>query len=116
MTLLQDITRFAIRHNLTDADFGEFSVNDRRLVRDMREGKTPNTERHYRILRFMEDYRSPLPALVPPAPAPAPRPVGELVEAASIRAASANLLRLQLETGQYFPAARQAWLARHGAA
>lgn len=55
--LLAEIEGFASQHGMSDAAFGEASLNDRHLVRQLRAGRELRSATLARVRKFMAEYR-----------------------------------------------------------
>ena len=56
MALLDDIQAFIEAHELTERKFGELALNDKNLVPDIRDGRSPSLNTAERIRDFMLKY------------------------------------------------------------
>lgn len=54
--LLNDIAMFIADHGLSERKFGELALNDKNLVSDMRDGRSPSLKTVERLRRFMSAY------------------------------------------------------------
>lgn len=61
--LLADIAAFQAKHDLSEWQFGEMALNDRHLVRQLREGRDLRISTLARIREFMDTYRPEAPEL-----------------------------------------------------
>lgn len=56
MGLIQEIDEFVAKHGMADSQFGKLAVNDRHLVRDIRDGRDLRLSTVDRIRNFMAEY------------------------------------------------------------
>lgn len=56
--LLIEIDAFRQQHRLSEWQFGEFAVRDRKLLPQLRAGREPRRKTVGRIRTFMADYRA----------------------------------------------------------
>jgi len=56
-TLLSEIVRFTETHSLSESEFGHQALNDRHLVRQLREGRELRRKTEARVRHFMVTYR-----------------------------------------------------------
>jgi hypothetical protein len=54
--LLDEIATFLSDHNLSERRFGEMALNDKNLVSDLREGRSPSLKTAEKLRRFMSAY------------------------------------------------------------
>lgn len=54
--LLEEIAAFIAAHGLSERRFGELALNDKNLVSDLREGRSPSLNTVDRLRRFMSAY------------------------------------------------------------
>lgn len=55
--LLQDVEAFIETHNLAESRFGLDALNDKNLVRDLRDNRRMWPETEAKVRRFMATYR-----------------------------------------------------------
>jgi len=61
-TLLSEIIRFTETHSLSEWEFGEQALNDRHLIRQLREGRELRRKTEARVRHFMVTYKPALQA------------------------------------------------------
>lgn len=57
MPLLHRIELFLARHAMRETEFGRLAINDPRLVRDLRNGRTLRAKTLARVLHFLDSRR-----------------------------------------------------------
>lgn len=58
-TIAQDIEAFLVAHEMKATRFGVLALNDRHLVRQLRNGRRLWPETEAKVRRFMATYRPP---------------------------------------------------------
>jgi hypothetical protein len=57
MTLIQQIEAFCAKHRLSERQFGELSLNDKNIIRQLREGRDLRLSTVDRLNAFMRDFQ-----------------------------------------------------------
>lgn len=56
LPLLEEIAAFINAHELSERRFGEMALNDKNLISDLKEGRSPSLNTVERLRRFMSAY------------------------------------------------------------